>query len=147
MTDWEPYRATLHECLALADVIKVSERDLEAWHESAPWEWLAGDGPVAVVVTSGADGSRLYRQNGILDCPASPCQLIDTVGAGDAYTAGLLVALAERHALSRVGMAELEPQGWLGVMALASTAAALTCEGVGADPPWRQDVVARLDRT
>jgi len=145
VTEWEGYRATLRECLALADLIKVSERDLEAWHDGDPWEWLKRDGPTAVVVTRGANGSRLYRQNGTLDCPPSPCQLVDTVGAGDAYTSGLLVALAERRALSRVGMAELTPQEWLQVMRFASTAAALTCEKVGADPPWRQKVVARLE--
>jgi fructokinase len=146
VTDWEHYRARLLECIALADLVKVSEHDLESWRESNPCEWLAPDGPVAVVVTRGADGSRLYRRDEILDCPPSPCMPIDTVGAGDAYTAGLLVALAERRALSRAGMAALEPQAWLEAMRFASTTAALTCEMVGADPPRRENVEARMSR-
>jgi fructokinase len=144
VTDWEHYRETLRECCALADLIKVSSSDLADWHESDPREWLTEDGPVAVVVTRGDDGSRLYRQTGQVDCPPSPCDFVDSVGAGDAYTAGLLVALAERHALNRVGMAELEPQAWLEVMHFASTVSALTCERVGADPPWRPVVEAAM---
>ncbi|HEX6506019.1 MAG TPA: carbohydrate kinase [Chloroflexota bacterium] len=144
VTEWEPYRARLRECVALADLIKVSGADLEVWGESDPREWLADNGPVAVVVTRGPEGSRLYYQGGELECPAVPCRLVDTVGAGDAYTSGLLVSLAERHALSRAGMTELEPERWLEVMHFASTVAALTCEKPGADPPWRREVVARL---
>jgi fructokinase len=145
VTDWEAYRRTLRECLALADLIKVSDRDLDAWRESDQREWLVAGGPVAVVVTQGMEGSRLYRRDGILDCPPVPCRLVDTVGAGDAYTAGLLVALAERDALSRNGMADLDPERWLEAMRFASTAAAITCERVGADPPWRRDLQARLE--
>jgi fructokinase len=145
VSDWGPYRKTVRECLALADLIRVSERDLEAWGEDEPWEWLADDGPIAIVVTRGSEGSRLYRRDTILDCPPTPCRLVDTVGAGDSYTSGLLVAVAERHCLSRSGMAALDPEGWLEVMAFASTAAALTCERVGADPPRREEVLARLE--
>jgi fructokinase len=142
--DWESYSDTVRECLRLADLIKVSERDLEAWKGDGPADWLGEDGPVAVAVTCGAEGSRLYRRSGTLSCPATPCRLVDTVGAGDAYTAGLLVALAERGALSRTGMIELAQDQWLEAMHFASTAAALTCERVGADPPRRQEVMARL---
>jgi fructokinase len=144
VTDWESYRATVRECLSLADLIRVSERDLEAWGENEPWEWLADDGPIAIVVTRGSEGSRLYRRGTIMDCPPTPCRLVDTVGAGDSYTSGLLVALAESHCLSRSGMARQDAEGWLEVMHFASTAAALTCERVGADPPRREEVMARL---
>jgi fructokinase len=144
VTDWKAYRATVRECLALADLIRVSERDLEAWGETEPWEWLSDDGPAAIVVTRGAEGSRLYRQGETLDCPPTTCRLVDTVGAGDSYTSGLLVALAERHCLSRAGIAVQDSESWLEVMHFASTAAALTCERVGADPPRREDVLARL---
>jgi fructokinase len=142
--EWEPYRATLRECFALADLIKISERDLDVWGKCDPRKWLTSDGPAAIVVTRGAEGSRLYRHSGTLDRPATPCRLVDTVGAGDAYTAGLLAALAERRSLSRAGMADMDAAEWLGVMGYASATAALTCERVGADPPWKQDVLERL---
>jgi fructokinase len=69
---------------------------------------------------------------------------VDTVGAGDAYTAGLVAALAERDALGRRSLATLDDADWLRVMAFAATTSALTCERAGSDPPTRNAVLARL---
>jgi fructokinase len=70
--------------------------------------------------------------------------VVDTVGAGDAYTAGLLVALAERGVLERASLTSLTDAEWLDVMRFASVAAALTCERQGADPPRRAEVNAAV---
>lgn len=144
--DWPAYRETVVECARACDLLKVSERDLETW---AAWcggsllEALAGE-PAAVVVTHGEHGSQLHRGGRTLSCPVVPCDVIDTVGAGDTFTAGLLAALAERRALERQAMAELADHEWLGVLRFASAAAALSCEREGADPPTRAAVVRRL---
>ena len=137
VTDWPAYREALGEAARLADVVKVSESDLLAWGaEPEP----AG----ALVVTAGAAGSRLRLAGRTLTCPAAPCRVADTVGAGDAYLAGLLVALADRRALDRAGLVRLGDGDWLAAMRFASAAAALTCERHGADPPRREEVEARL---
>src|SRR5947199_198975 len=77
-------------------------------------------------------------------CCRATCRPVDTVGAGDAYMAGLLVGLAERRALTRAAFGALADADWLAVMRFASVAAALTCERAGADPPRRAEVEARL---
>lgn len=146
--DGPAYRETVVECGRACDLLKVSGRDLETW---AAWcggsllEALAG-GPAAVVVTHGEHGSQLQRAGRTLSCPAVPCDVIDTVGAGDTFSAGLLTALAERRALQRHAMADLADHEWLEVLRFASAAAALCCEREGADPPARADVVHRLGR-
>ncbi|MGZ6804454.1 MAG: PfkB family carbohydrate kinase, partial [Nocardioidaceae bacterium] len=58
----------------------------------------------------------------------------DTVGAGDAFAAGLLSALAglPRADLRAVGQERLRE-----ALLHASTVARRTCERPGADPPWR----------
>jgi fructokinase len=137
--DWPAYRAALAEAARLADVVKASEADLRAWG-AAP-----GLGPdQALVVTAGPRGGRLCLGDRRVACPAPPCRVVDTVGAGDAYMAGLLVALAERRALDRAALGRLSDADWLAAMRFASVAAALTCERAGADPPRRAEVDARL---
>lgn len=144
--DWAAYRETVMECARACDLLKVSGRDLETW---AAWgggsllEALAG-GPVAIVVTHGEHGSRLHRDGRTIRCPALPCNLVDTVGAGDTFSAGLLTALADRGALGREAMAELADRAWLEVLQFASAAAALCCQRESADPPTRAAVVRRL---
>jgi fructokinase len=137
--DEAAYRAALAEAFDLADLVRASEADLRAAD-------LPAGGPPGrpLIVTAGAAGSRLHLDGRVLACPAAPCRVVDTVGAGDAYLAGLLVALAERGPLHRAALAGLGDAGWLEAMRFASVAAALTCERAGADPPRRLEVEARL---
>lgn len=144
VADWPAYRSTLRECMRLADLVKVSEADLAALGARARDELRAATGPAAVVVTRGAAGSRIHLADTTLNCPALPARVVDTVGAGDAYTAGLLVALADRGALDRSGLERLDRTGWLDAARFAAAAAALTCERAGADPPDRAAVLERL---
>jgi fructokinase len=139
VADWPGYRAAVDESLRLADVVKASEADLSALGAAvtpAPGQ--------ALVVTAGAAGSRVLLAGRTLACPAAPCRVADTVGAGDAYMAGLLVALAERGVLDRAALAGLDDAGWRVAMRFASAAAALACERPGADPPRREEVERRL---
>jgi fructokinase len=142
--DWPAYRSALGECLRLADLVKLSEADLAALGLDGPGALRTSPGPVAVVVTRGAAGSRVHLAETVLDCPALPSRVVDTVGAGDAYAAGLLAALADRGALDRPRLERLDPAGWLEAARFASAAAALTCERPGADPPVRTAVLERL---
>ena len=142
--DWPAYRATLRDSMHLADLVKVSEADLDALGPGARDDLRNATGPVAVVVTRGAAGSRVHLPNAVLDCPALPCRVVDTVGAGDAFMAGLLAALADRGALDRAGLARLDVPAWLESARFASAAAALTCERAGPDPPVRSAVLQRL---
>jgi fructokinase len=139
VADWPAYRAALAEAARLADLVKASEADLRAWGAEPE---LGPD--QALVVTAGPAGSRLLLAGRTVTCPAAPCRVVDTVGAGDAYMAGLLVALAERRALDRPALGRLDAGEWLTVMRFASAVAALTCERAGADPPGRPAVEARL---
>jgi fructokinase len=144
--DWARYRQTVVECGRATDLLKVSERDLEVWASrggGSLLEALAG-GPAVVVVTRGERGSRLHRDGRTLDCPALPCDVVDTVGAGDAFSAGVLAALADHGALERDAMAELTDHEWFEVLRFASASAALCCEREGADPPTRAAVIRRL---
>jgi fructokinase len=68
-----------------------------------------------------------------------PVRLVDTIGAGDAFTSGLLGALARHgvHDAAALAGADLGA-----VLDEAVLAAALTCERAGADPPTAAEVAA-----
>ena len=48
----------------------------------------------ALIITLGANGSKIYTENGCIDIPpAKPKAILDPTGCGDAYRAGLLYGL------------------------------------------------------
>jgi ribokinase len=61
---------------------------------------LLGRGPELIVVTLGSEGAVAYRRGAPpLPQPAFPVKVIDTLGAGDAFTAGLAVGLLQGRPL------------------------------------------------
>lgn len=70
--------------------------DDSAWR--AARELLAA-GPQAVVVKRGAQGALLVTREEELVIPSFPVEVVDTTGAGDAFTAGLTLAIAEGRPL------------------------------------------------
>jgi len=58
----------------------------------------------ALIVTLGADGSRIHSDGELIDVPAvRPAALVDPTGCGDAYRAGLLYGLARKWDWTRTG--------------------------------------------
>lgn len=137
-------RARLEQWLHLVDLVKVSSDDLEWIAPGEPLEdvaarWLAA-GPAVVVVTRGGDGAYALGHSGAVDLPGLPVDVADTVGAGDAFMAGLLCALDGACALDRAGLRGLDPSVLSAAVGFAQRVAAETCRRVGADPPWRSEL-------
>lgn len=133
--------------IRLADVVKLSDEDLEQLRPGVSPEAAAADvlalGPTAVVLTRGAEGASWFGLSGTVDVPARPGVVVDTIGAGDTFSAGILGALAEREALGERGrdrLRRLGPEDWRGVLGFAARAAAVTVSREGADPPYQVDL-------
>ena len=102
MPDLPAYRSAVHAALAHAHIIKASDEDLE--HLAVPGadalaraQHLLAANPQAhlLALTLGAEGAWLLHRNGA-QCfakEAHPLQVVDTVGAGDSFLAGLLAHL------------------------------------------------------
>ncbi|MGJ6961792.1 carbohydrate kinase family protein [Streptosporangium sp. G11] len=56
---------------------------------------LLADGPSAVLVTLGADGSLIADAEGLTRVPALDVPVVDTTGCGDAYCAGFIAGLVD----------------------------------------------------
>jgi len=137
-------KARVERMLGLAHLIKTSAEDLRWLYpfedpDAAAQRW-AQLGPALVVLTDGARSVRAYRPSrSIAAVPTRRVRVVDTVGAGDAFNAGLLVALAERDRLSPDGLANLDDPSLEAVLRSAVAVAAITCARRGADPPSRDE--------
>lgn len=147
----EEARPRIEALVAVSDVVKVSDEDLRWLCPGEPDEdvarrWLAL-GPAIVVVTRGREGTFTVTERAELQRPAVTVDLVDTVGAGDSFTSGLLDGLrradllggARREALAGVDEATLHS-----IVDEASMVAAITCSRPGADPPTRAELDAAL---
>ena len=144
LPDRDDYRARVERWVALADVVKVSLADLRWLYprhapEAVAERWF-GAGPALVVVTRGGDGVLARAAPGTIEVAAAPAVVVDTVGAGDSFSAGLLAALHERGALARGALDAMAAPDLTAVLRFASVVAAETCSRAGADPPWRHEL-------
>ncbi len=144
-------RPTIEELVACSDVVKVSDEDL-GWlypgqrDEEVAAAWLKS-GPALVVVTRGGEGFYALSQNVELTRPAVPLDLVDTVGAGDSFTGGLLDGLRRADLIGgprRQALAEVDEATLTSVLEEAALVAAITCSRPGADPPTRAELDAAL---
>ncbi|MFF0151511.1 carbohydrate kinase [Micromonospora sp. NPDC005203] len=153
VTDRAAEQARVRRQVPLANMVKASDEDL-AWlyPDRSVGDVLAewrDAGVSCALVTRGAQGVWLLAPNGSLhEQPAVRTTVVDTVGAGDSFTGGLLAALADLDALGdrpADRLAGVTEQQWDAVLRQAATVAALTCARQGADPPHRADVDALLN--
>ncbi len=144
-------RSAIEGVIRLADVVKLSDEDL-AWlypGRSVPdvLRRLGNAGPALVVVTQGSRGVHglLARSGEELILPAAPVLVVDTVGAGDSFMAGLLSGLLDagllggssgRARLARAGADDISP-----ALERALSTAARTVSRPGAHAPSRAELV------
>jgi fructokinase len=149
-----PARKRVERSIGSAHVVKASREDLEWLYPGRPVDESAAQwsavGPALVVVTDGARGAVAYR-NGRepLHQRGRAVSLVDTIGAGDAFTAGMLNGLVRRGVHAPASVAELSDATLSEVLEEAVLISSVTCERAGADPPRLRstsDEIALLTR-
>jgi fructokinase len=139
-------RRQVERSVRVAHLVKASAEDLHWLYKADSVDVVARRwldlGATVVVVTAGRDGATAWtgRQPPV-SRPAFAGRVADTVGAGDAFTSGLLDALARRSLLTPAALVELADSAALAsVLDDAALTAGLTVGRPGADPPWRNEV-------
>jgi fructokinase len=132
-----------------AHIVKMSDEDLAFLFPGTTPAQLAarllgGGRPTQLlVVTRGRDGATVVTRRSRFAVPAVPVVVVDTVGAGDTFTAALLAGLAEAGLLSPEALAARvarEQDTLRDIAGQALAAAALTCTRPGADPPTANEL-------
>ena len=151
--DAEEALAQVEAVVARSDVVKASDEDMR-WlaPNSSPEQlaarWLAL-GPAIVAVTFGADGSFAICAAGDERIPAYPAEVVDTVGAGDAFMTGLIDALWDVSLLGghrRERLRGISTDALQQVLKVAALSAALTVARPGAALPDRATRDRAADR-
>ncbi|GAA0697286.1 carbohydrate kinase [Kitasatospora atroaurantiaca] len=143
LVDPARYRERLARWCELADLLRLSADDLALLlpgvsPEAACDRWHRA-GVRLVVVTLGEHGALASLDGTRITVPAVPVEVVDTVGAGDAFTAGLLHHLGERGLLGG-RLDSLTAPDVSAACAYAARVAALTCAAKGANPPWARQL-------
>jgi fructokinase len=120
MGDLDVVRRQVEELVALSDVVKASEDDLQLLYAGqspeqvmAAWVEL---GAGLAVVTLGADGVafRVASDQSPGRAPTRAGRVVDTVGAGDSFMAGLVSGMVEAGLLGDPGAREILRSATLG---------------------------------
>ena len=122
----------LRESIALASVLKFSDEELPEVAAACGVE--PGLGPAAtlcalrsrlsldcIVLTRGADGALLVSEAGTTEQPGIPTAVVDTVGAGDSFTAAFVLGL-------------LRSEPYAAILRHACETASAVCSHAGAIP-------------
>lgn len=144
INDEARHRARLKRMTAMADIVKISEDDLDWLRGAASPQKAARNmldaGAKLVVITGGDKGATVHWRGGSLQVEAVKVEVVDTVGAGDTFNAGLLAALHEAGRLSKERVAALTENEIRAALSFAARVAAVTVSRAGANPPWRNEL-------
>ncbi|WP_234189112.1 carbohydrate kinase [Shinella sp. NM-101] len=142
--DKDAHMARIRRMAAMADIVKFSDEDL-AWfglegdEDALARHWLH-HGAKLVVVTRGAEGAVGYTAGHKVTVPSERVTVVDTVGAGDTFDAGVLASLKMQNLLTKEQVARLSEEQIARALALGASAAAVTVSRAGANPPWAREI-------
>ncbi len=123
-------REVIHTSLEHTDLLKLNDEEvpilaqllgIEGDMEAICRQLLERYSLQAVILTRGAAGCSIYHSKGSIFHPSASIEVVDTVGAGDSFTAGFVSAL-------------LAGRNYLEAVALATRVAAFVCSHPGAMP-------------
>lgn len=154
MPDLDRYRQHVLAALQYADVIKVSDEDLaclnlpgaDALERAA--RLLRNSRAHVLALTRGGEGASLLTRHGQVfhARETERVAVLDTVGAGDCFLAGLVVAMLEHACPADWGAAGVPEAQAKDLLCNAIASASLCVIRRGCVPPTREEVRTRLAR-
>ncbi|WP_417525664.1 carbohydrate kinase family protein [Marinovum sp.] len=138
--DEASYRARLDRMLAVADVVKVSDEDLDWLTGGTDPQALIDKGVRVVLMTRGGEGVLAQSAEGRLDLPTTKVEVVDTVGAGDTFNAGMLAGLHRAGLIDKAAFKQASLEDLRPAIELGMRAAAVTVSRAGANPPWAHEL-------
>ena len=98
-------------------------------------------GPSVVILTRSSGGATAFLKDGTkVSVPVDRVDVVDTIGAGDTFNAGVLAKLAELGLLIKDSLAAIDPDLMREAIRFGARVAAITVSRAGANPPWRHEI-------
>lgn len=142
--DPDRYRARIWRMIERSDIVKVSDEDLHWLMDDGSLEdrarALLERGPSLVCLTKGVEGVLGLTRNFEVTVPSQRVTVVDTVGAGDTFNAGVLASLSDAGVLTNDGVRALSEDVVRDALDLGARAAAVTVSRAGANPPTRAEL-------
>jgi fructokinase len=138
------HKARIEHMAKHADIVKFSDEDLD-WFDLTGTQderaryWL-NHGAKLVVITRGAEGATAYSREHRVSVPSEKVTVVDTVGAGDTFDAGILASLHLQGELTKNAVANLSENAIRKALMLGAKAAAVTVSRAGANPPFAAEI-------
>jgi fructokinase len=129
-----------------SNIIKASDEDIEWLYQNkrnvdeVAQEWAQNK---IVLITRGADGVSIFRNDERMDVPSRKINVVDTVGAGDTFCANLLGQLQDNNYLGK-DLNQIPSEELKNFVYISGIAASITCERAGCEPPTQEDLKAVL---
>ena len=139
--DKDKYLERFEQFTRKVDIIKISEEDYsylygEQDFEKVSAEWLE-KGIKLIVLTLGEKGAKVIFDGGKeISVGIEPVKVIDTIGAGDSFNAGLLFDLDKQKMLDQEKLASIDTTALKKILTFANQVARFTVTQKGANPPW-----------
>ncbi len=148
ITDAEDYRYRIKKLLALADVVKVSDEDLQYLYNDMTLEQAKQHLQkitLLSIITLGSKGAEAFTHNKKIAVKAfRTTSVIDTVGAGDCFSAAYLYSLEKIKADTPEKIRDLSEDQIKNMLTFSSVAASINCERTGCQPPRLNEIEALL---
>lgn len=145
------YRAAVERLATVTDIVKASDEDLHwLWPDRDPGDSarvLLSLGPRLIVLTRGSRGATAYTRTHTdeVSVAAPRTQVVDTIGAGDAFQSALLDGLLVRGADATLSVRLPDtPEELRALLTRSVTAGALATTRSGAQPPGKDELAAAL---
>lgn len=153
MPNLEQYRRHVLTALQYADVIKASDEDLACLNLpgadalTQAQHLLQSSRASVMALTLGAQGAALLTRHGQLfqARESAPVAVVDTVGAGDCFLAGLVAAMLGHKLPADWGSAAVADAVAKRLLGSAIGSASLCVMRRGCVPPTRAEVALRLE--
>jgi fructokinase len=140
--DPDAYRQRVEHILARAHVVKVSTDDLRYLHPDVePFvaaRAMVESGGGVVLLTDGGSDVTIFTKSGERSVAVPDVDVVDTVGAGDAFCGGFLASAQARD--TKLNAEALSLDQLADLVADAVAVSAMACQRAGADPPWASEV-------
>ena len=134
------FKQRFNNFIKIADIIKLSNEDFSYLYDIKKADkiisqWLSKNKILFVILTFGKKGSKIYTKDFNLKINSFKIKVIDTVGAGDSYIAGVIAWLYNKGLIERIKIKKISKEHWLECLQFASKIAAINCMRDGCNPP------------